>query len=387
MESLFVISIADIAHTLETFAPPALAESWDNVGLIVGTPDTEVTGIVVALDVTLDTIRFARSSGANLIVSHHPPIFKPVSRLTGETLTSRVVTDAVKSGIALYSAHTNLDRAPGGVSIALANRLCIRQTVPLDAGGAPLMKFVTFVPREYTAAVRKSLSHSGAGSIGDYTECSFTVAGTGTFRPSDDAVPYRGSAGVLESAVEDRIEMILPAFSAGEAVEAARAAHPYEEMAYDLIPLSGNDPRYGYGAVGYFESPMNHHDFIVHVMNSLGIDSLVYSSCKPKTIRRVAVMGGSGSDYIGFAVAKKADAFITGEIGHHDFIEHGSEILLIDATHLFTETPVLETLKFVLSGTSATGAVPVTVYTYRNTDDVPYTTLSHTGNIVQGGTT
>ena len=382
-----MISIAEISHTLETFAPPALAESWDNVGLIVGSPATEVTGIVVALDVTLDTIHFARSSGANLIVSHHPPIFKPVSRLTGETLTSRVVTEAVKSGIALYAVHTNLDRAPDGVSIALANRLGIRRPVPLCEGNAPLMKFVTFVPHESTAAVREALSRSGAGIIGNYAECSFTVAGTGTYRPSDDSVPYHGSAGVLESAVEDRIEMILPAFCVREAIEAAQAAHPYEKMAYDLISLSGNDPRYGYGAIGYFESPMNRRDFSEHVMNALGINSLVCSSCKPEAIRRVAVMGGSGSDYIGWAIEKKADAFITSEIGHHDFVDHGSEILLIDATHLSTETPVLETLKFLLSGTSTTGAVPVTVYTHRNTDDVPYTTLSRTGNIVQGGTT
>ena len=338
-------NVCDVVETMEKWAPAFLAESWDNAGLITGDPDNKVTSVIIALDVTEETIALAKKHRASMIVSHHPPIFKPLKNLTGSDQSSKVIRTAIKEDISLYASHSNLDRAPNGVSHALAEKLGLVDTFPLVQDSCTLLKFVAFVPPEYTDKIREAAGNAGAGIIGEYHLCSFTSSGTGTYIPSSDSSPYEGKSGKLSRVTEDRIEMIVPAESAANVVKETRKAHPYDEMAYDLIPLSQQEPTIGYGAVGSLQKPMKLPQFIEHVSKSLSIETLKVSNCEKKLIKNVAMMGGSGSDYISSAISAGADSYITSEMDHHDFLENGSSILLIDASHRATELPILNKIK------------------------------------------
>ncbi|MFC1490147.1 Nif3-like dinuclear metal center hexameric protein [Candidatus Latescibacterota bacterium] len=337
--------VCDVIDTMERWAPSSLAEEWDNVGLITGNPDNEVKSIIIALDVTEETIALALKNGASLIVSHHPPIFKPMKNLTGNDLSSRVIRMAISENISMFASHTNLDQAPGGVSYALAEKLNLSDINPLTCGNCELFKFVTFCPPEYTDKIRHAAGLAGAGVIGNYNLCSFKSKGTGTYTPSEGSTPFEGKINELSRAEEDRIEMIVPSVFVSDVISEVKNIHPYEEMAYDIIPVSQNEPSFGYGATGNLNEPMELNDFIEHVCSSLEIDTAVYSAGNNKEIKRVAVMGGSGSNNIATAVTDSADAYVTGEIGHHDYMENHNSIVLVDATHRATELPVLEKIK------------------------------------------
>jgi len=337
--------VCDVIESMEKWAPSPLAESWDNAGLITGDPESDVKSIIVALDVTEETIALALKNKASIIISHHPPIFKPLKNLTGDALSPRVIRMAVKENISLFASHTNLDQAPHGVSHALAEKLELIDINPLSPGNCELLKFITFSPPQYTDRIREAAGHAGAGVIGKYNLCSFTSRGTGTYIPSDDASPYKGETGKLSKVTEDRLEMIVPAPYISKVIEETRKVHPYEEMAYDIIPLSTKEPSFGYGAVGNLREPMELSQFTEHVSRSLNVETLNVSKGGKKHIQRVAVMGGNGGDYIPRAISAGADAFVTGDLGHHDFMEHYSSIVLIDASHRATELPVLNKIK------------------------------------------
>ncbi|MFC1552116.1 Nif3-like dinuclear metal center hexameric protein [Candidatus Latescibacterota bacterium] len=346
-------NVCDVIEIMERWAPSGLAEDWDNVGLMTGSPDDEVRSVVIALDVTGETIALAIKHGATLIVSHHPPLFRPLKTLAGNDRASEVIRMAVTENIALYASHTNLDQAPDGVSHALAGKLGLSDIRPLAQGNGELIKFVTFCPPDYTDKIRSAAGQAGAGVIGKYTHCSFTSPGTGTYIPSEDASPYKGTHGELSHEDEDRIEMVVPAVFVPEVIAQVKAVHPFEEMAYDIIPVTAKEPSFGYGAAGNLNAPMTLTDFIGHVCRSLDIETVTYSSGAKKEISRVAVMGGSGADNISSAVRDCADAYITGEIGHHDYMEYYDTIALVDATHRATELPVLAKIKAHLESSAA----------------------------------
>jgi dinuclear metal center YbgI/SA1388 family protein len=344
-----MVTVGDVAEVMEQWAPPALAETWDNPGLMTGNRHTPVSAALISLDVTIETLESARAHHANLIISHHPPIFKPLYSLAGTSLAVRVIQAAVRENIAIFSSHTNLDQAPGGVSAAAAKRLGLRSLTPLAPGRAELVKFVTFVPPEFTGRVREAAGSAGAGSLGEYRYCSFTVRGTGSYIPSAEARPFRGESGTLSLEEEERIEMIAPASMVHRIVSAVRAVHPNEEMAYDIVPLANTDSRYGYGAMGTLAQTMSGRDFLSHAADSFGILHPSFSGPLDREIRRVAVMGGSGGKYFRQAISRGADALVTGDIGYHDFLEAGDSILLIDATHRATELPVLDAIQTKLT--------------------------------------
>ncbi len=337
--------VGDVIETMEKWAPAGLAEDWDNPGLLTGSPEMQITSIVAALDVTEKTIDHAIKHGASVIVSHHPSIFKPLKTLAGTDLSLTVIRRALKENIALYASHTNLDQAFDGVSYALAETLGLADIQPLTEGNGERFKFVTFCPPEFTNAVRETAGQAGAGDIGNYARCSFVSRGSGTYIPSENASPYEGTKGKFSRTDEDRIEMLVPAMFIQEVITRVKAVHPYEEMAYDIIPLHGKESSFGYGAVGNLTEPLRLNDFIGHVCSSLEINAVSFSGGTGAQIGRVAVMGGSGADNIPAAVRSGADAYITGEIGHHDYIENRETIALIDATHRGTELPVLAKIK------------------------------------------
>lgn len=355
-----MITVRDIVEVMEKWAPLSLAETWDNPGLLIGDLQDPVSSLLITLDVTERTIDTAVSMGASLIISHHPPLFHPLSHLTGSHPSVRVVRKAIQENIAIYSSHTNLDQAPGGVSHAAAERLGLRNVTVLSPGGSGMVKFVTFAPPEFTDRIRDAAGAVGAGVIGAYTRCSFTVQGVGTYIPSQFTHQFSGEFDKLSRVGEDRIEMIVPSPLVSQVVAAARAAHPYEEMAYDLIPLANSGSPYGYGVIGDMAEPMECETFIRFTAGSLKTEGVTVSGNFGRPIRRVAIMGGSGGKFIEKAISAGADAFVTGDLNHHDHLDASGAILLVDASHRATELPVLWNIeREVKSGISKDIAVHI----------------------------
>jgi len=337
--------VSDVIEIMENWAPSQLSESWDNVGLIIGNTETEVRSLIITLDVTEETIALALRNKASIILSHHPPIFKPLKNLTGSDLSSRIIRLAVKEEISIYTSHSNLDHVSDGVSQTLAEKLGLYNIIPLSPANCEQLKFVIYTPQEYTDKIREAAGYAGAGVIGEYKLCSFTSRGIGTYMPSSKASPYKGKSGKLSRVTEDRLEMVVPAPFISKVIEETRRVHPYEEMAYDIIPLSRRETTFGYGAFGDLREPMELPLFTEHVSKSLGVETLNVSKGRNKSIKCVAVMGGSGKDFISRAISAGADAYVTGDLGHHDFLNNCSSIILIDASHRATELPVLDKIK------------------------------------------
>ncbi len=335
-------SVRQIAEALEAWAPPGSAQSYDNVGLQVGDPERPVRRALLALDLMPAVLEEARTLEAELIITHHPLLFRPLRRLTPDSLVSSLALRLAASGIALYSIHTNLDAAPGGVSFVLAAHLGLRDVQFLEKMGQALYKLVTFVPASHFEQVREALAEAGAGRIGHYEACAFATRGTGYFRPGDMARPFIGEPGKLESAEELRLEVEVARWDLPRVLAAMRAAHPYEEVAYDVYPVEQPYTRAGLGAIGRLEKPEPLRDFLQRVAERLQTDSLRYVGDLDASVETVAVCGGAGSDLIGRALSAGADAYVTADLTYHRFFEvldndGRPRMALIDAGHYETE--------------------------------------------------
>ena len=336
-------TIQSIADALEAWAPPGSAQSYDNVGLQVGDARRPVDQGLLALDCTPQVIDEAESIGASLIITHHPLLFKPLDSVTAGSPTSHLALRLAEAGIALYSIHTNLDAAPGGVSFALADHLGLTNVDFLDGFEDTLYKLATFVPRDAFEAVRSALADAGAGRIGDYEACAFATDGTGYFRPGDATDPHIGEAGgALESVDEAKLEVEVARWALGDVLSALQSAHPYEEVAYDVYPVKQKNSRAGLGAVGTLPDPMPLSDFLQRVGKRLDAGSLRYVGDPSAAVERVAVCGGAGSDFIGTARSAGADAYVTADVKYHAFFgalghDGTPAMALIDAGHYETE--------------------------------------------------
>lgn len=335
-------SVRDLASALERWAPPGSALSYDNVGLQVGDPDREVQNALVALDLTPAVVDEAEALGADLIITHHPLIFKPLKRLVPTDLVSGLALRLARAGIAYYAIHTNLDAAPGGVSFALADQLGLEDLRFLDPMQESLRKLVTFVPESHAEAVHLAMAASGAGRIGDYEACAFSSRGTGFFRPGADSDPHTGTPGELSSAEEVRLEVEVAQWDVGRVVRALKSAHPYEEVAYDVYPVEQPASRVGLGAVGVLPETEPLADFLARVADRLGSGALRYAGDDEARIETVAVCGGSGSSLIPQALAAEADAFVTADVTYHTYFQplapDGTpRLALVDAGHYETE--------------------------------------------------
>jgi dinuclear metal center YbgI/SA1388 family protein len=326
---------------IESWAPPAIAWERDNVGLLVGSPDAKVGKILVCLDATQAVVREAVSARAGLIVSHHPLIFKPLSRVDPCTRTGGIVGSLLRAGIGLYAAHTNYDFTAGGVSHTLAGRLGLREVSPLAPLEDTRVKIAVFVPSTHAGGVMQAMASAGAGTIGKYESCSFTTEGTGSFLPGPGSNPVHGSRGKFERVSETRLEMECPSWLAGPVVRAMKAAHPYDEVAFDVYPLKNADRDAGMGAIGDLPRGMELRAFLRSVKTRLGSRALRFSGPRRRRIRKVAVCGGSGSDLLGDAVRAGADAFVTADVRYHAFQEFEDRIVLVDAGHYETEHPAV----------------------------------------------
>ena len=329
--------IKEVVSALEQFAPLPLQDGFDNAGLQIGLTDVEAAGALLCLDVTEAVLDEALALGCNLVISHHPLLFKGCKSITGRDYVERCIMKAIKHDLTLYAAHTNLDNAPGGVNSKIADRIGLRRLRVLDPKADALLKLVTYVPVAHADAVRRALFAAGCGNIGRYDSCSYNVVGQGTFRAQEGTHPYCGTIGSQHCEQEVRIETILPTFRQGAAVKALLSAHPYEEPAFDLYPLQNSWLQAGSGVVGELEEPESERAFLLRIKELFHAGRLCHSTLTGRTIRTVALCGGAGAFLIPQAIRSGADAFLTGEIKYHEYFGHEQEILLAAIGHYESE--------------------------------------------------
>lgn len=326
---------------MERWAPARLAYDWDRAGLAAGDPAAKVSRVLTCLSVTRAAVDAAVRAKAEMIVAHHPPIWTPLASLRADRPETQTPLALVRAGIACFSAHTNLDLAPGGVNDILAARLGLEGVGPLLAAPqARQVKLVCFVPETHLAAVRDAVSAAGAGEIGEYSHCSFSAPGVGTFKPSERANPYSGTKGALSEEAELRFETLLPAAALGPVLDALRAAHPYEEPAYDIVTLENHDARFTLGRRGALPKPMALKAFAGWVAARLGAGHALYAGDPKRKVRTAAVIGGAGGSQAA-AIPGDVDVLVTGDVKYHDAldaVERGLSI--VDAGHQGTELAI-----------------------------------------------
>lgn len=338
------MKIKEVTNYLDKAIPPMLQESYDNSGLLVGDVQQELRGILTTVDVTEAVINEAVDEGCNLIVAHHPIIFKGLKKLTGGDHVQRTVEAAIKNDIVIYAAHTNLDSVDFGVSKMLAERLGLKDARVLDARSGLLKKLVTFCPVDYAEKVRKAIFDAGAGNIGEYDSCSFNLEGRGSFTPGEGTDPFVGEIGELHYEQEERIETIFPVYIQQQVLKAMFDAHPYEEVAYDIYPLDNEFEKVGLGMIGSLEEAQQAQPFLQKVKQMLGTGVIRHTAPGSKPIRKVAVCGGAGSFLIGKARQAGADIFITGDLKYHEFFDAGPDFILADVGHFESEKHTKELL-------------------------------------------
>ena len=331
------MKIKEILGALERFAPLPLQDGFDNAGLQVGLTEAEATGALLCLDVTEAVVDEAVTLGYNLIISHHPLLFKGYKSLTGKDYIERCLLKAIKNDIVIYSAHTNLDNAPGGVNYKIAEKIGLKNLRILEPKQESLLKLVTFVPQAQADEVRQALFNAGCGCIGNYDSCSYNTTGEGTFRAKEGANPFCGQVGKLHHEAEIRIETIFPAFRKGTVLKALLTTHPYEEPAFDLYPLANTWNQAGAGIIGELDEPETETEFLRHIKKTFEVGCLKHNRLKGRLIQRVALCGGAGSFLLPRAEAAGSDVFITGEVKYHDYFHYENSLLVAEIGHYESE--------------------------------------------------
>lgn len=342
--------IKEILTELEKLAPLHYQEDYDNAGLLVGSPDAEVTGILFTLDITEDIVDEAIRKQCNLIVAHHPIIFKGLKKLNGKNYVERTVIKAIKNDIALYATHTNLDHVVGGVNWQIAKRLGLQNIKVLAPKKQLLTKLAFFCPIENTQEVLQALFDAGAGEIGEYRNCSFRGEGLGTFLPGENANPAIGARGDLETVKEHRAEVMLPSHLQAQVLSALRSAHPYEEVAYYMSALENENQEVGAGAIGELPEPTDAAGFLAHLKNSMEASVIKHTKPTDKTVRRVAVCGGAGSFLLRNAISAQADVYVTADYKYHEFFDAEGRIMICDIGHYESEVFTKNLLHDYISG-------------------------------------
>lgn len=344
-----VYLIKEVISYLESIAPKNYQEGYDNSGLIVGNKEKEVSGIICTLDVTEEVVEEARDKNCNLIVAHHPIIFKGLKGLTGKNYVERTVIMAIKHEIAIYAVHTNLDHVHLGVNKKIADKLGLQQPKILAPKKGLLTKLTTFVPLPDTEKVLKAMYEAGAGVIGNYAHCSFKVPGEGTFLPMDNAAPHIGEQGTEEAVNENRVELMFPAHLTQQVLAALKAAHPYEEVAYYLQALENEHQNVGAGMIGKLEVEMEEDEFLQHLKKSMELKVIKHTPLLGKKISKVALCGGTGIFLLGQAKGKGATLFITSDVKYHEFFDAERQIVIVDIGHYESEIYTKELFIDILS--------------------------------------
>lgn len=342
------MTIHNITQYLESIAPPALQESYDNAGLITGSAQWPCTGIICCLDAVEDVIQEAIQKKCNLVIAHHPIIFSGLKKINGNNYVERTIIKAIKNDIAIYAIHTNLDNIMHGVNGMIAEKLCLQNVSILSAKQNQLKKLFFYVPAQHAQKVMDAIFETGGGQIGNYSECSFTVNGTGTFKPNELANPFTGQKGERHEAAELKIEILFPAYLQQRILSALRQNHPYEEVAYEIINLDNAHQHIGTGITGELKEPMDAIDFLQHLKKIFTIPTVRHTHLPQKKIKKVAVCGGAGSFLIKNAIQSKSDIYITSDLKYHEFFEADGQLIIADIGHYESEQYTIDLLANLL---------------------------------------
>jgi dinuclear metal center YbgI/SA1388 family protein len=349
--------IIDVTAYLESLAPMGYQESYDNSGLLTGDPMESVKGILVTVDCTEAVVAEAAALHCNLIVAHHPIIFKGLKKLTGQTYVERTVITAVRNNIAIYAAHTNFDNIYLGVNKKIAEKIGLMNTRVLIPRKGTLLKLVTFVPKENLTSLLDALYKAGAGQIGKYKNCSFQTTGTGTFEPTEGATPFIGKTGHPESVEESRIEVIFPSHLERPVMNALHTSHPYEEVAYYISRLENTNQEVGAGLIGETETPEEPIQFLKRLKKCMNISVIRHTPPPDRPVRKIALCGGAGSFLLQDAIAQGADVYVSADFKYHEFFDAEGKITVADIGHYESEQHTKELFLEVLTKKFPTFAI------------------------------
>jgi dinuclear metal center YbgI/SA1388 family protein len=342
------MKIADIIAHLESVAHPSLQEHYDNTGLITGNIEWPCTGAIISLDATEAVIKEAIEKNCNLIISHHPIVFSGLKKISGNNYVEKAVISAIKNDVAIYAMHTNLDNVVAGVNGTIADKLGLVNASVLKPKTGVLKKLFVFVPTKQAEQVRNAVFAVGGGDISNYSECSFNTAGTGTFRPQEGARPFTGEIGKTHSEEEMKIEVIFPGWLEAKLITAMKLAHPYEEVAYDVVGLDNKHSGIGSGIIGNLPEPMDEMTFLGYIKHTFQIPVLRHTALTGRPVNKIAVCGGAGSFLIPAAVNAGADFYITADVKYHEFFDANDRLVIADVGHYESEQYTIDLLASIL---------------------------------------
>jgi dinuclear metal center YbgI/SA1388 family protein len=354
------MKIAEIIQTIEDFAPLSYQETYDNSGLLIGDKTTECSGVLICLDALESVVDEAIAKGCNLVVAHHPIIFEGLKKITGKNYIERTVLKAIKHDIAIYAVHTNLDNVRLGVNKSIAQKLGLVNCEILEPKRDVLKKLSTFAPATSRDALLNALFAAGAGGIGNYSECSFTSEGVGTFMGNEFSNPVVGQRHSRSNEEEVKLELIFPAYLETNVLQALRQAHPYEEIAYEVISIDNTYQNVGSGLIGELEQPMSAIDFLSFLKTSMQTETIRHTSILGKPVQKVAVCGGAGSFLLDKAISKGADIFVSADFKYHQFFDADERIIIADIGHYESEQFTMELLLDLLKVTAQSVQVIIT---------------------------
>ena len=343
------MNIQAVITFLEAQAPVYLQENYDNAGLLTGNAEWECTGIITTLDVTEAVVAEAAAQKCNLIVAHHPVIFGGLKKITGRNFAERTVISAIKNDIAIYAIHTNLDNVLQGVNGKIADKLGLVNRQVLQPKHETLRKIIFFVPASHAALVKDAVYNAGAGQIGNYTEYSFSTNGTGSFKPGTGAIPFTGTAGERIETHEIKVELVYNTWLEASVLKALIQSHPYEEPAYDIIPLQNASRFTGSGLVGEFETPFSEQDCLEMIKRQFALQLIRHTAFTGKMVKKVALCGGAGSFLTGAAVVSGAELYVTSDVKYHEFFNAEGKLLLADIGHYESEQFTVDLLYDLLT--------------------------------------
>ena len=351
------MTVQDVCNSMETWAPLSWQESYDNAGLLCGSRTQTVSGVLISLDCTEAVIQEAISKGCNMIVAHHPIVFKGLKSLTGKDYVERTMILAIKNEVAIYASHTNLDHAPKGVSYQLAQTLGLVNGQVLRPFKQALKQLTYFVPSDAAEMTRTALHAAGAGNIGNYSDCSFSQTGMGRFTPNEAANPTIGLNNQAEEVKEDQVQMIFPAYLENSIIHALKSVHPYEEVAYFIQALDNTWDEVGSGYIAELPTSMDSNTFSKYLKAKLGLNHFRHTSWLGKPIKRIAVCGGAGSILLKDAIKAGADVFISGDFKYHEFFDAENHCTICDIGHYESEVMIKDAIHAYLSNNFSTFAV------------------------------
>ncbi len=341
--------LKEIINVIEQLAPSSYQEPYDNSGLITGNTEMEITGALICLDSLEIILDEAIEKKCNLIIAHHPIVFTGLKRLNGNNYIERVIIKAIKNDIAIYAVHTNLDNVYDGVNSKICEKLNLINCKMLSPKSHQLRKLVTFAQKKDAEAIRSALFKSGAGEIGNYSECSFTTTGIGTYKGNDESNPTVGAKNITSFEQEERIEVIFPKHLEGQIITTIKSNNTYEEVAYEIYEISNDNQFIGAGMVGELPNAMNPNEFLQFVKIKMNASCVRFTKPLLEPIKKVAVCGGSGSFLLEHAVKSGAQVFISADFKYHQFFDAESKIMILDIGHFETEQFTIELLGAYLS--------------------------------------